>query len=182
MLKVCSDRRSVIRLIILAVVTVAAVAADIISKQIIINNMKVGESVTLIPGLLRLTYIRNSGAAFGMLADKRWVFLVLSVVIIVLIFGYALFKGVSSKLSAVSLGLIAGGGVGNMIERVIAGDVTDFIDFYFIPAWKWVFNIADACVCIGAALLILHFIIAEVKEKKKKEKPESVNTPEDKTE
>lgn len=161
-----SDRGSLIRLLAFVITTVVVIAADLISKQIIIDNMRVGDSIALIPGLLNITYVQNSGAAFGMLSEHRWVFLVLSVLILGAILVFALFRGFSHRIYAITLGMIAGGGVGNMIERVRLGYVTDFIDFVFLPFWKWVFNIADACVCVGAFILIIYIIVSDIKKGK----------------
>ena len=74
----------------------------------------------------------------------------------------------------VSLGLIAGGGIGNMIDRVYLGYVVDFLDFCAFPKlWMWIFNVADACVCIGAGMLALWMILDTIKEEKEKKLAEN---------
>lgn len=168
MFKVRSDNKSVKRLLVFSIATVLVIVADLVTKQLVIDNMQVGDSVTLISGFLRITYILNSGAAFGLLSQHRWIFLVVSVAIIAAILIYAIKKGLPSLTVAISLGLVAGGGIGNMIERVRLGYVTDMIDFVFLPFWKWIFNLADACVCVGAVILVLWFVFSDVKNKKEK--------------
>ncbi len=163
------QRNSWLKIVLLGIVSLICVGLDQLSKFICVNNLELGESISVIPGVLRFTYIRNEGAAFGSFSDSRWVFMVASVVMIVLIVCYVISN--RSKLSALAvttLAMIIGGGIGNMIDRIAYGYVIDFIDFIFLPFWKWIFNVADTFVCVGAALLVLIYIIHEVKNKKEK--------------
>ncbi|MCQ2353896.1 MAG: signal peptidase II [Clostridia bacterium] len=136
----------------------------------------------LIDGVLRFSYVENRGAAFGMLDEHRWVFLVLSTAAIIGICVYVCLKPPKSRLVMISLTLIAGGGIGNMIDRTFLGYVVDFIDFCAFPKlWKWVFNVADSCICVGVGLLILYLIIDTVKEVRaekanKKVSPDEIET------
>ena len=139
------------------VVIAAVVLFDQISKLLVLTYLFEGQ-VELIPGILRFTYVENRGMAFGLLADHRWVFLVASVVGIGLM-GFYLFRYVTRGLSRVSLALVIGGGIGNMIDRVRLGFVVDFIDFCAFDFWIWVFNVADAAVCVGAALFVLDLLL-----------------------
>ena len=108
--------------------------------------------------------VENDGAAFGMLDDHRWVFLVLSTVTIIALSYYVCKYRPKSKWVMTSLILIIGGGIGNMIDRVLLGYVIDFIDFCAFPnLWKWVFNIADSCVCVGTGILMVWLIMDTVK-------------------
>ena len=141
---------------------------DQITKYLVVIYMDLYESVDIIPGVLRFTYIRNEGAAFGSFSDSRWVFMVLSAVAIVGILVYFFVKKPQNKLFCSALTLIVGGGVGNMIDRIRLGYVVDFIDFYAFPnVWKWNFNVADSFVCVGAGLVILWMIIDIVRENKR---------------
>ena len=145
----------------------ASVGLDQLSKYLVVLNMELHESVDIIPGVLRFTYIQNDGAAFGSMDDKRWIFMVLSTVAIIGILVFMFWKKPQYKLLLSSLILITGGGIGNMIDRVALGYVIDFIDFCAFPKiWMWVFNIADSCVCIGAGLLALWMILDMVRESK----------------
>ena len=152
--------------IIISVVLMAiTVILDQVTKYAVVANLKLGESVKIIPGVLRFTYIQNDGAAFGSLDDARWVFMILSTVAIVAILGYMFWKKPQNKLLLAALIMVTGGGVGNMIDRIWLGYVVDFIDFCAFPKlWMWVFNIADSFVCIGAGLLALWMILDTIKE------------------
>ena len=145
------------------VTVLLSVAADQLTKLAAVRLLKPG-SVTALPGVLDFTYVENRGAAFGILADHRWVFLVLSAAAIAAIFAYIIISKPRSRLLLISLGLIAGGGIGNMIDRVRLGYVVDFIDVTFVKFY--VFNIADSCVCVGCALLILWMILSERADRK----------------
>lgn len=155
-------------IIISVVLIIAAVALDQISKYFVVANMALHESIDIIPGIFRFTYIQNKGAAFGSLDNARWLFMILSTVAIVAILTYLFWKKPQDKLLLSSIILITGGGIGNMIDRVVLGYVIDFLDFCAFPQiWKWVFNIADSFVCVGAGLLMLWLILDTVKASKK---------------
>ena len=162
---------------IVAILIVAGViVADQISKLLVLAHLFEGQ-YQLIPGVLHFTYVENRGMAFGMLSEHRWVFMLLSVLGIALV-GFYMARYVKSTLGRVSLSLIVGGGIGNMIDRVRLGFVVDFIDFCAFDFWVWVFNIADAAVCVGAALFILELVIELVQEIKKKKEPQCSETAE----
>ena len=157
-------------LIILISVIVGGILLDLLTKLLVVGLMSLGQSVTLIPGVLKLTYIRNYGAAFGMLSQHRWVFMVISTVAIIgigiYLFGYCKER----MLLKVGLAMIISGGLGNMIDRVFYGYVVDMINFCLFPFWKWIFNVADAFVCVGAGLVILAIVLDMIKEVKGKKK------------
>ena len=162
-------------MILVSALIVGVIALDQISKALVLKLLYEGH-VVLIPGVLDFTYVENRGMAFGLLADHRWVFMVLSVLGIALV-GFYLYRFVTSTLGRVSLALVIGGGIGNMIDRISLGFVVDFIDFCLFDFWVWVFNVADAAVCVGAALFALDLILEMVREYKKShngsEKPQN---------
>lgn len=162
-------------LIILISIIVGGIGLDLLTKLLVAGLMSLGQSIALIPGALNLTYIRNYGAAFGMLSEHRWVFMVISTVAIIGIGVYLFGFCRERMLLRVGLAMIVCGGLGNMIDRIFYGYVIDMIDFCLFPFWKWIFNVADAFVCVGAGLVVLALIldvIKEVKEKKKNENKE----------
>ena len=152
-------------MILVGALIFGVIALDQISKALVLNFLYEGQ-IALIPGVLNFTYVENRGMAFGLLSDHRWVFMVLSVVGILLV-GFYLYRYVRSTLGRVSLALVIGGGIGNMIDRISLGFVVDFIDFRLFDFWVWVFNVADAAVCVGAALFALDLILEMVREYKK---------------
>jgi signal peptidase II len=125
--------------------------------------MNPGDSFNLVRNILNIRYIENEGVSFGMLKDHRWIFMSLSSVLLILMLGAILYMGrkkVRKKnfLLNISLALMFGGGVGNMIDRVLnesvikegAKVVVDFLEFDFVNFA--VFNLADAFICAGAVL------------------------------
>jgi len=117
--------------------------------MLIRHTIPFGESTPLIQGVLHFTHVKNSGAAFGVLQNQRVVFLVASIVVIIAILYYYWQDRSENKLINGSLGLVLGGAIGNLVDRVFLGKVTDFIDFRVWP----VFNLADSAIVIGAILL-----------------------------
>ncbi len=160
--------------IITVLLIIATVVLDQVSKYLVVANMELGQSIDVIPEIFRFTYIHNYGAAFGSMSNSRWIFMILSTVAIIAILAYIFWKKPQDKLLLASLCLIAGGGIGNMIDRVCLGYVVDFIDFCAFPKiWMWIFNVADACVCVGAGMLALWMILDTIKEEKAKKATEN---------
>lgn len=155
-------------LIWLAVIIVT-VFLDQLTKYLTVLHLKPIDTYPIIEDVLHLTYVENTGAAFGMMKDARWVFMVTSTLAIIGILGYMIHRTYIKKekmpwMEALSLSLIVGGGIGNMIDRTMLGYVVDMIDCRFINFA--VFNVADSFVCVGAGLMILYLIILTVKEYK----------------
>ena len=149
-------------------VALAAVILDQITKLLVVKNFdNIGDSVDIIRNVLRFTYVTNDGSAFGMLSDARWVFMLFSTLGILAMAAYVIcFAKENSWFTTVSFGMVIGGGIGNMIDRLFNGEtfgngvVIDFIDFCAFPeVWKYIFNVADACVCIGAGLIMLYLVL-----------------------
>ena len=132
---------------------VAVVLADQWSKAYIRSNFAVGESMQIIGEWLQLVYRENPGAAFGMLAGARWLFISISTVSIalaMLLYSRLSSFGTPSRVMVPALGLVAGGALGNLVDRVRQATVTDFIYVKHFPA---VFNIADSAIVIGSIIL-----------------------------
>ena len=152
--------------IALFVISAAVVLADQLSKTAIVRTLgETGKSATVIPGVLDFEYTLNSGATAGMLSRHRWVFMVISTVVIIGVIAYLALGKVANKLTAVSLAVILGGGIGNMIDRVFNGTVVDFIYVKCLPFFPFttVFNIADICVSVGCVLLFISVISDEIR-------------------
>lgn len=154
----------------------AVVGLDQLTKILTVANIQLGESVTVIPGVLDFTYIQNDGAAMGMLDNHRWIFMLISTVAIIAVCLFMFlprFDKYYNPLLYTALGFIAGGGIGNMIDRIAMGYVVDFIDVKFIPFWHWIFNVADSFVCVGCGMVILHVILEDIVKAKKKQSGDS---------
>ncbi len=133
-------------------------ALDRLLKIWALLSLKIGESFPVWPGVFHLTLVNNQGAAFGLWQGSGFFLSVFSAVSTVFIVGYLLKK--PNRKHAFAWALIAGGALGNLVDRVIHGHVIDYLDFRIWP----VFNLADACICIGAAWIALHFAFTRPKE------------------
>jgi len=153
-------------ILVFVLISIGAVILDQVTKLLAVNFLKPIDTFPIIKDVLHLTYSENTGAAFGMLKDARWVFMVFSVAAIIAIIVYFIVVKPTDKLCITALSFILGGGIGNMIDRVLYGYVVDFIDFRLINFA--IFNGADSFITVGAALLMLYFIIGEVKNAGKK--------------
>ncbi len=153
---------------ILAVITaVAALVLDQFTKYYISNNFVMAETKPLIPHVLGITYVYNTGGAWGMLKDQTWLLLSVTIVIMLVCIALLLKFGVKNKLMFWAITLILSGGVGNMIDRIFrGGKVIDFFDLLFME--YPVFNVADCAIVIGAGMLLLYFLIDMIKESKQK--------------
>jgi signal peptidase II len=129
------------------------------------------EQQNIIPGVFDLVYVTNTGAAFGFLAGSknllRQAFFVAVAIIalIVIVFAYGHLKR-QGRIFVYALGLIAGGAVGNLIDRLRFGSVVDFLDFY-LGSYHWpAFNVADSAITVGVALFLLGTLLQHQKQKK----------------
>jgi signal peptidase II len=135
---------------------------DRIIKVLIQNNFYPGESVILIPKVFHLTFVLNPGAAFGLMAGRTWIF-ILTAVLVVLGIGYAQFKIPRKEwVTRIALGLIGGGALGNLYDRVTMGKVVDYLDFQI---WPFVFNFADSAIVVGVGLLLLMIYLQDRKDR-----------------
>lgn len=140
-------------------VSAAVMLADQISKQMVIRGIERFESVALLP-TLNLVHMHNTGAAFSMLSQMPpWFFVILGVAVSVGILIWLRRNPSGQRLVASGLCLILGGALGNVIDRVRLGHVTDFIDFH-VAGWHFAaFNVADSAITVGAGLLILDMLL-----------------------
>ena len=131
--------------------------SDQIVKAVIVNQLRLYDSINVIPGILSIMRIHNSGIAFGLFPGMPDVFSVVTLISILAVFYF--YASVSPKtiLLTAACGLIMGGAVGNLIDRFRLGYVVDFINFSFWPA----FNVADSAISIGVALLMISFFRGE---------------------
>lgn len=151
---------------LLFVSAVILVIADQISKLMTLEFLKPIGSKSIIDGVLSLTYVENRGAAFGILQNSRWVFILITVAVTAAIVYYIIKYKPQSRMLRISLALILSGAAGNLIDRIFRGYVVDMIEVTFID--YPVFNFADCCVVIGAVLLAA-YVIFIYKEPKKEE-------------
>ncbi len=137
---------------------------DFVSKKLVLNTMTLGQSIPLWKDVFHLTFVKNEGASFGMLKGGRWFFIIITIALISYIIYYILKEKERNKLFLLAASFIIGGGIGNMIDRLMTGKVVDFFDFCLINFA--IFNVADCFVVVGAILMIIYFLITEIKGKK----------------
>ncbi|MDI6894906.1 MAG: signal peptidase II [Bacillota bacterium] len=138
----------------MAVWGAVALTLDRVSKLVVARAMAPGESLPVWPGVFHLTYVRNPGAAFGLLPGWDGLLVVLpAVVTLVALWAVPALAG-QHRLAPVAGGLVVGGALGNLLDRMSTGLVTDFLDFRVWP----VFNLADTFIVAGAGLLILSLV------------------------
>ncbi len=143
---------------VLLAVTLVVGALDQWTKHLVLQSFRLYESVPILDGLFNLTYVRNKGAAFGLLADSDWrrpFFIAVTLVACAFILGYLHRLEDERKLAALSLALIFAGALGNLIDRIRFGEVIDFLDVYW-RQYHWpAFNVADSAITVGVGLLLL---------------------------
>ena len=147
----------------MALITAFAVAADQVTKLLVVKNMNIGQEISVIPNFFCLNYVRNKGAGLGILANARWVFLIVTTVVIIAALYLLTIDFFHSKLADAALLLILSGGIGNMIDRVVLGEVVDFFQFQ-IKLFDFIFNVADVYVTFGTAIFVVFYLFIYEKD------------------
>ena len=140
------------------IISFLIIILDQISKILVDKLIPLNSSISVIKNFFSICYVQNKGAAFSILQNARWVFIIFTIIIVaaaifVLIKGY--FK---SNFATLSIAFVIGGGIGNLIDRIFLGYVIDFISLKF---WSYnfaIFNIADSFVCIGTIMFGVYYI------------------------
>ncbi len=143
-------------------IIIAVVILDQILKNLTVNSMSLYESIPVIQDVFHITYIHNTGAAFSIMEGKISILILLPMVMIIaaLVFMIIMRKK-GHPVMMTSVALIAGGGIGNLIDRIAVGYVVDYLDFRVFP----IFNLADIAVCVGCGLLIIYVLFIDGKQK-----------------
>ncbi len=150
------------------VIAIASVVIDQLIKLYINGNIELYAERGFIPHVLSITHIRNSGAAWSIMEGKTWFLVLLPVVMIAAALWFMYRNRHGSKLALVSLGLVVGGGIGNLIDRVRLHEVIDYLKCEFIDFP--IFNFADICVVVGAVLFCVYMFFFDETDKNKKSK------------
>lgn len=149
----------------LLLVAIPVLVADQVTKALVRDALALHESRTIVPGLLDLTHVRNTGAAFGILnsadfAFKPLLMMVVAFAALVAIGAYAVRLGAHERIARLGLALILGGAVGNLLDRLVHGYVLDFVDVYYRHVHFWAFNVADAAITTGAILVLFEVLFS----------------------
>ncbi len=142
----------------------AVLVADQASKAYIVSRFAPGESLPVLRDVFHITYVENSGAAFGLLAGQRWLFLAVALLSLALLWQQRRLFLEGDRWRRLGAGLFLGGALGNVLDRLRLGLVIDFLDLRFWP----VFNIADTAICLGIGAIIWSLYQQEYRERKAK--------------
>ena len=145
------------------VVPIGIVVLDQLTKALVRSTVPLHASVTVIPGFMDFTHVRNTGAAFGLLnaADFPFKTVLIGVIAVAALAGVGMYAASLARheiMARVGLALIIGGAAGNLIDRILIGSVVDFVDVYWQAYHFWAFNVADSAITVGAAVMILDML------------------------
>jgi signal peptidase II len=140
----------------LAALAVAAIAADQVTKWIVASNLELGEGVHIL-GPFWIRHVQNSGIAFGFFPSATALVIVLTAGVVAWMLAYFARSGGRHPVLPIALGLVIGGSVSNLADRIRLGHVTDFLDFRYWPA----FNLADSFIVIGVGILLAALVLAD---------------------
>ena len=157
-----------LKYLILIVVSAVVLVIDQATKLSIDRSMDLHSSITVVENFFNITYLRNKGAAFGVLANSGYrlpFFILVSLVAIAVIIVVFYRLRPDQKFTAFSLALIFSGALGNLIDRVRLGEVIDFLDAHWYSHHWPAFNIADSAICVGVFLLAIDMFIEEKRQK-----------------
>ena len=149
---------------VLALFVVVSVILDQVTKYLTVANIPLGTAIPAIPGLFQLTYLRNTGMAFSMLEGGRWFFLIMTAAAFVFMGIVLKKKWITHPTGLWAMAAIAGGAIGNLIDRIRLGYVIDMIEVTFMNFA--VFNVADCFVVCGAILLVIYTFFFDKPAKK----------------
>jgi signal peptidase II len=142
-------------------------ALDLASKIAIDTNLSYSDRIPVIPGFFYLTHVRNTGAAFGLFSDAPQVyrltfFITVSLIAVMIITAFYRKLAPGDRLAALALGLILGGAVGNLVDRIFRQEVVDFLHFRLWRGYSWPdFNVADSAIVVGVGLLVVELLASE---------------------
>lgn len=149
---------SLVNTLIIAAVAIGVLWLDQYTKRLVVRSFLPGESRYVIPHFLKWTYERNFHGAFGLFGSNAVLLIGMAIVVLVLFWFSFRESAARSRLVRIAFGMIVGGAIGNIVDRLHYGYVIDFVDFYRI--WPNIFNVADSCITVGVALLLLSSLVS----------------------
>ncbi|MEI6492782.1 MAG: signal peptidase II [Verrucomicrobiota bacterium] len=142
--------------------TLPLYVADQVTKWLVLQNVGRDELIPVVPGVLNLVHVHNTGAAFGMLKDSNLFFVSLAIIALVVIGVLARKEAFSGTATRIGAALLVAGILGNLTDRLLHGYVVDFLDVILPWYGHWpAFNIADSCICVAAGLFILDGLLSK---------------------
>lgn len=138
------------------ILTILVILVDFFSKYMVSKLMTVNETINLIDNFFRITYVKNTGAAFSIFSNNTILVIIISVIVIGFLLFYIYKNKGNNKLENVSYAFILGGAIGNLIDRLVYGYVIDFLDFEILSYNAPIFNLADTFIVIGVILFLIN--------------------------
>lgn len=138
------------------ILTILVILVDFFSKYMVSKLMTVNETINLIDNFFRITYVKNTGAAFSIFSNNTILVIIISIVVIGFLLFYIYKNKGNNKLENVSYAFILGGAIGNLIDRLVYGYVIDFLDFEILSYDAPIFNLADTFIVIGVILFLIN--------------------------
>ncbi|CAM3929319.1 lipoprotein signal peptidase [Staphylococcus xylosus] len=145
-------------------ITIVILLLDQITKFIVASSMRVGDSFNVIPHFLNITSHRNNGAAWGILSGKMSFFYIITIIILVVLIVFYIKEAKQHLLMQVAISLLFAGALGNFIDRVLHGEVVDFVDTNIFGYNFPIFNVADSSLTIGVLLIVIALLTDMKKE------------------
>lgn len=145
-------------MLLVSIASFTLILLDVVSKLMVMSNLKLYDIVEVIPNFLNITYIKNYGGAFNILDGSRWFFIILGVLSVVFIIKYVLIDHNISKIDMAAYSLVIAGIIGNLVDRIVYGGVIDFLSFRLLGHDFAVFNLADSFIVIGVFLILFVLI------------------------
>lgn len=149
-------------------ISLLIIIVDQVAKYFVLQNVSMTDTIPIVSGFLNLVYVKNPGAAFSMLADKTYLLSVISIAVCFFLLWFLVTRTEKSKLLTVSVAMILGGAIGNLIDRLLRGYVVDYIELCFVNFP--VFNLADIAITGGAILLMIYVIFFDGNKNKQDDK------------
>ncbi len=148
-------------------IAIIVIIVDQFTKWLVVQNMELRQSIPIIENVFHLTSHRNAGAAFGMLQGQMWLFFIATIAVLIIVPYYIQKEGKNNPLFGITMGLVLGGAIGNFIDRLLFGEVVDFLDVYIGTYNFPIFNVADSALVVGVGMLIIYVFKEEKKQEKK---------------
>ena len=154
-------------------ISMLVLALDQFTKLLIVNTMEIHQSIPILPDLLYMTYIQNPGTAFGFMSNMEALvripfFIVATAGATFIVYVYQRMIPHERLLTRIALGLVWGGALGNLVDRLLYGKVIDFIEvrYHEIQWFPYIFNVADSCITVGLVYLLIEFLAANRQKSK----------------
>lgn len=154
----------------LYIITVIILFFDQMIKQIVVSQLALHDSISIIPSFFNISYVQNLGGAWGILNHYTWILILLSIGIFLFFSSYLSKQDKITRVSTISYGLFFGGLLGNLADRILRGYVIDYLDFYIFGYDFPVFNLADIAIVVAIFLLIIEMWRDEVYDDRNRQK------------